>query len=171
MKMYPVNAPVCPAAVSSSDSRTVHVEPAASVPSEDRPMPGLTVLLVVSVNAVPAPDAARGKKLSLIEPACAVAPPVAAPNGSAVVLANDTPVSNAPSRTANGTSRVVLAGEIVAITAGPTCWSENRGNDEVSTTCVSMSKPTPTGAIVADTVMLPAVNDPLLGTTMLDTLI
>ncbi len=54
-KMYPVNDPVCPAAVNSSLSSTVQVAPAASVPSVDKPIPGRAVALVVNENAVPAP--------------------------------------------------------------------------------------------------------------------
>jgi hypothetical protein len=120
IKIYPVKDPVCPAADSNSLSSTVQVAPAGRFPLASSPIPGLAEALVVRVNDVPAPVAVRGKKYSISVPDVAVAPPPAEPNGSAVVLARAIPVSKAPSLTANGTSNVVVAGDIEMIVAGPT---------------------------------------------------
>src|SRR2546426_8793433 len=111
MKIYPIKFPVCPAAANAWLNKMVQVAPDASVPSDDRPAPGLTVALVVSENVVPAPPVlAVGKKFNVTEPEAAVAPPPEEPNGSAVVFATASPVSNGGSTAAYGISRVVLAG-------------------------------------------------------------
>src|SRR5439155_19090821 len=101
--------PVWPAAVSNWLSKTTQVAPAARVPSEDNPTPGFTVELVVNVNGVPAPPVAVvGKNLKVMVPLEGVAPPLPAPNGSAVVFAIVIPVSNTPITTVFGMRNVVL---------------------------------------------------------------
>jgi len=101
MKTYPMNVPDWPAALNTWLIRTVQVAPAASVPSDDRPAPGLLVALVVKENVVPGPPAATvGKKFRVTVPAAGVAPPPVEPNGSAVVLAIARPVSNGGSTAA-----------------------------------------------------------------------
>lgn len=140
------------------------------MPSDDSPVPGLTVELVVSENEVPAPVAVVGKKLSTRVPLAGVAPPAPVPNGSAVVLATARPVSNGGNTSAYGISMVVLAGTILTTVSGPTSISVNVGYPPVSVgKPVSVMPPGPlpvvvvsngvvaTGNIVAVTVIVPGV--------------
>ena len=102
-----------------SDRFTVHVPPAARVPSVARPVPGRTVALVVRVETVPAPVVVRGKSVTTKFPAAGLNPPPALPNGSAVVLAMAIPVSKGPVLLAYGRSIVVFADTILTTVSGP----------------------------------------------------
>jgi len=98
------------------------------VPSDDKPIPGLTVELVVNVNGVPAPPVAVvGKKSSLRVPACAFAPPPVDPNGSAVVFATARPVSYGGNVIAYGINMVVCVGRMLTTVTGPTSVSVKHG--------------------------------------------
>lgn len=107
--------------------KTVHVAPAAKVPSDDNPAPGRTVELVVTENDVPAPVAVVGKKFKVTVPLAGVEPPPPTPNGSAVVLAIAKPVSNGGRNNAYGMSNVVFAGTMLTTVTGPTSRSVNVG--------------------------------------------
>jgi hypothetical protein len=146
------------------------VAPGARVPSDDRPVPGLTVELVVNENDVPAPVAVVGKKFNTKVPLAGVAPPAPAPNGSAVVLATARPVSNGGNTNAYGISIVVLAGTMLTTVSGPTSKSVNVGYPLLSVgKPVSVMPPGPlpvlvvsngvvdTGNMVAVTVIEPGV--------------
>jgi len=98
------------------------------VPSDDKPIPGLTVELVVSENGVPAPPVAVvGKKSSLMVPEVAIAPPPVDPNGSAVVFAIARPVSNGANVIAYGINIVVCVGKMLTTVIGPTSVSVKHG--------------------------------------------
>src|SRR2546422_1167814 len=110
MNTYPMNVPDWPAALNTWLSRTVQVAPAANVPSDDRPAPGLVVALVVKENVVPAPPVeAVGKKFSVTVPDAGVAPPPVAPKGSAVGFATARPGSNGGGTGAEGVHKGVRA--------------------------------------------------------------
>lgn len=98
------------------------------MPSDDRPEPGLTVELVVTVNGVPAPPVlVVGKKSNLIVPFWGIAPPPVEPNESAVVFAIAIPVSNGGNVSAYGINSVVLVGMIFTRVTGPMSASVKHG--------------------------------------------
>ena len=158
--MYPANGSVFPAAVSISLKSTTQLAPAASVPSDDKPDPGLTVELVVNENGGRAPPLAaglRGKKSSLTVPDPMEAPPAEAPpNGSAVVFAIEMPVLYVPSETAYGINKVVAAGTTLTIVTGPTSACVNTGLPSAATPPTEVELPT--GNIVNVTVIAPGVS-------------
>lgn len=119
----------------------------------------MTVELVVNANGVPAPPVlVVGKKLNVIVPVVAIAPPPLAPNGSAVVFAIAIPVSNGGNVSAYGINIVVLTGKMLTTVTGPTSASVKHGkpfasvgNPEASVAAVQ------NGAMLAVTVIEPGV--------------
>jgi hypothetical protein len=151
----------------NSDRFTVHVPPAANVPSVPRPVPGRTVALVVKVEVVPAPVVVRGKNVNAQVPAVGAWPPLAIPNGSAVVLAKAIPVSNGPVLLPYGSKNVVFAATILMILRGPRSSWAKRGYPPVdvgkfSVGVFTVSSASPIGISVAVTEIAPGDSETLL---------